>query len=308
MIFYKLKRALPLLATLLARDRVFVREKVEPVELPAEDSPEVSIVVPVYNKMLYTYTCLASIAENTSDVRYEVVVVDDNSSDDTQAMLSAVANVRSVRNEENLGFVKSCNKGASMARGDKLVFLNNDTVVRPGWLSALAQTIAAEPDAGIAGAKLLFANLRLQDAGGIVWRDGTSWIYGRFDDPKNPKYNRLREVDYCSGCCLMIRRDLFERIGGFDTRFAPGYWEDVDLCFSARAEGYKVYFQPRSEIVHFEGITAGRTTSSGMKQYQVVNGEKFREKWQKEISDQYEKNDRNLELACDRSRSSGAGR
>ena len=98
----------------------------------------------------------------------------------------------------------------------------------------------------------------------------------------------------------MIRRDLFERIGGFDLRFAPGYWEDVDLCFSARAQGFRVYFQPRSEIVHFEGITAGRTTSSGMKRYQDINREKFLDKWRDAIAEQLEKTPGNLPLACDR--------
>jgi GT2 family glycosyltransferase len=168
---------------------------------------------------MYTFSCLLSIAEVTgADTPYEVIVVDNASSDDTPAMLTQVENMRVIRNEENLGFVDACNAGAAAARGDYVLFLNNDTMVTPGWLSSLVRIFEQDPQCGAAGSKLIYPDGRLQEAGGIIWSNATGWNYGKFDDPEKPEYNYVREVDYCSGAALMIRRSLLERIGGFDRR------------------------------------------------------------------------------------------
>src|SRR5690606_11261725 len=136
------------------------------------------------------------------------------------------------------------------------------------------------PDAGLAGARLVYPDGRLQEAGGIVFSDGSGWNYGRFEDPDDSRFAFRREVDYCSGAAILLRRSLFERLGCFDARYAPAYYEDTDLAFAVRAAGLKVIYEPRARVVHFEGITAGTDTASGMKRYQPINHEKFVTRWQ----------------------------
>ncbi|PYL40519.1 MAG: glycosyl transferase, partial [Verrucomicrobia bacterium] len=167
--------------------------------------------------------------------------------------------------ETNSGFITSCNRGAEAARGKYLVFLNNDTIVRQGWLTALLDTFAQEQRAGIVGSKLLYPDGRLQEAGGIIWRDATGWNYGKFDDPQKPEYNYLRDVDYCSAAALMIPKSLFASVGCFDSRYTPAYYEDTDLAFKIRAAGYRVLYQPLSEVIHYEGATGGTDLSTGAK-------------------------------------------
>ncbi|HSC10407.1 MAG TPA: glycosyltransferase [Rhodanobacteraceae bacterium] len=259
---------------------------VEPFTLPSADVPLVSIVIPVYNKIDYTIACLRSLAEHAGAAAFEVIVVDDASSDTTAERLARVGGIRVIRNAQNVGFVGSCNAGAGAARGDFVLFLNNDTVVTSGWLEALLRCFDEEPDAGLVGAKLVYPDGRLQEAGGIIFADGSGWNYGRFDDPADPRYNFRREADYCSGAAILIRRELLGRLGGFDTRYAPAYYEDTDLAFAVRAAGLKVFYEPRAVVVHFEGVTAGTDTASGMKRFQVVNRDKFLEKWKNELTAQ----------------------
>jgi len=246
---------------------------------------EVSIIIPVYNKFQYTINCLRSISEKTKE-RYEVVVVDDASTDKTVSLLINIPNLLVIRNDENMGFVESCNKGAQSGKGKYLLFLNNDTVVTENWLPTLVEVMKKE-GSGAVGSKLVYPDGTLQEAGGIIWNDAKGWNYGRGDNPLKPEYNFVREVDYCSGAALLVRRDLFERTGGFDPRFKPGYYEDVDLCFSIRALGYKIEYQPESVVIHFEGITSGTDPLAGMKKSQETNRIKFLSKWGKELSESH---------------------
>jgi O-antigen biosynthesis protein len=250
-----------------------------PLEFLVHEQVEVSIIIPVFNELHFTQACLASIQEHQGSDRFEVIVVDDGSTDATVDAVPRIPGIVYTRNETNSGFIASCNRGAEKARGHYLVFLNNDTLVRAGWLCTLLDTFDQEAKAGIVGSKLLYPDGRLQEAGGIIWSDGSGWNYGKFDDPQKPEYNYLREVDYCSAAALMIPKKLFQHLGGFDSRYVPAYYEDTDLAFKVRQAGYKVLYQPLSEVIHYEGATGGTDISSGAKQHQEINRSVFAKAW-----------------------------
>lgn len=257
-----------------------------PGAFPEISRPDVSIVLPAYNQWLFTAACLRSLAETEGRYSFEVIVVDDCSDDESADWLGSIEGLNYVRNEVNLGFVGSCNRGASLARGEFLVFLNNDTQVLEGWLDELIDTLKTEPGAGLVGSRLIYPDGRLQESGGIIFNDGSGWNYGREDDADRPEYCFMREVDYCSGACIALRTEHFKQIGPFDTRYAPAYYEDTDLAFRMREAGLKVLVQPASTVIHHEGITSGTDTSSGTKQYQLVNQEKFVARWETELQSQ----------------------
>ncbi|MFL6554177.1 MAG: glycosyltransferase [Chthoniobacterales bacterium] len=251
---------------------------------PQHEEVEVSIIIPVFNQLEYTHACLASLQAVEEQTRFEVIIVDDCSTDRTANALPQIGGINYLRNEKNSGFVASCNRGAKKARGKYLVFLNNDTSVKPGWLTALLDTFKQEGRAGIVGSRLLYPDGRLQEAGGIIWRDASGWNYGKFDDPGKPEYNYLRDVDYCSAAALMVPKALFESAGGFDSRYAPGYYEDTDLAFKIRQAGYRVLYQPLSEVIHYEGATGGTDISTGAKKHQEINRSTFAEVWSDELA------------------------
>lgn len=252
----------------------------------AEQEPRVSIVIPVFNKWKYTYHCLKYLARRIHGISYEVIVVDNASTDETEALFrnnSVVMNAVYIKNKKNLGFVGGCNAGARASRGEFIVFLNNDTEVLAGWLEGLLKAFEEHPDAGLVGSKLIYPDGRLQEAGGIVWKTKRVWNYGRFADPDSYEFNYFKEADYCSAASIMIRGTLFNKLGGFDELYAPAYFEDTDLAFRVRKAGFKVYYQPLSEVVHFEGVTAGTDVKEGLKRYQELNCEKFFARWKDEL-------------------------
>jgi GT2 family glycosyltransferase/glycosyltransferase involved in cell wall biosynthesis len=255
-----------------------------PGRFPREENPEVSIVIPVYNQWIYTAACLRSLAESTNAASFEVIVVDDQSSDESSTRLADIDGLIYLRNEQNLGFIGSCNRGAGQARGQYIVLLNNDTQVSEGWLDALLKTFQQHPDTGIVGARLIYPDGTLQEAGGIIFRDGSGWNYGKGDEANRPDYLFLREVDYCSGACILMNTELFRELGGLDGHYAPAYYEDTDLAFQVRSKGLKVYVQPAVSIVHHEGVSSGTDLNSGAKRFQKVNREKFLAKWQQELT------------------------
>ncbi|SBO44338.1 glycosyltransferase [Cyanobium sp. NIES-981] len=254
----------------------------EPLELPLSTTPRASVIVPVHNQYAITRRCLAALAYAPTAIPFELIVVDDGSSDGTAELLEREApGVRVVRHEYARGFNQACCSGTAAARGEVIVLLNNDTEPCAHWLDELLKMFELWPDTGLAGAQLIFANGQLQEAGGIVWGNGEPWNYGRGGNPRDPRYSYSREVDYVSGAALAIPRDLWIQVGGFSPEFSPAYYEDTDLAFKVRQAGRRVRYAPLARVVHHEGISNGSDTqaSEGLKQYQEINGPRFRTKW-----------------------------
>jgi GT2 family glycosyltransferase len=212
-------------------------------------------------------------------VPYEVILIDDCADSDTRNLLARVAGAKIMRNKRNLGYLRSVNRAAAGARGRWLVLCNNDIEVRPGWLEALLRCGESASDIGIVTPKFLQPDGRLSEAGAIIWRDGTGMNYGRGEAPGRPQYEFRRETDYGSAAALLVRADLWRERGGFDERFLPMYYEDVDLCFDSRERGLRVMYEPEAVVVHHEGATAGNDVESGAKRHQENNRPKFVTKW-----------------------------
>lgn len=245
------------------------------IQITPASTPEISIIIPGYGKADYTLRCLKSLASGATNCSYEVIVVEDASGDSSAEKLRHVNGITLIWNQENLGFLRSCNKAAQQARGQFIYLLNNDTVLLPGALEALVQTAKAHPEAGVVGSKLIYPTGLLQEAGGIVWSNGDAANYGRNQDPYEPRYNYLREADYISGASILLRRDLWNDMGGFDERYAPAYYEDTDLSIRLQKKGLPTLYEPRSVVVHCEGVSNGTSTDHGIKAYQVINRKKF---------------------------------
>ena len=249
------------------------------LKFPQVLAPLVSVVIPVHNKVLVTYNCLASLLLAANQASFEVIVVDDGSTDETLTLPDLVQGVQYLRHEKAQGFIRSCNDGAKGARGAYVAMLNNDTEVACGWIDELIHVFEHFDGVGMAGAKLLYANGQLQEAGGIVWSNGDPWNYGRQGNAQEPRFNYTRQVDYLSGACVMLRRTLWAELGGFDERFVPAYFEDADLAFRVRERGLKTVYTPFSQVIHFEGISSGTSVTSGAKRYQEINRPKFKARW-----------------------------
>jgi GT2 family glycosyltransferase/glycosyltransferase involved in cell wall biosynthesis len=253
--------------------------KPEPLTVLEYEAPRVSIVVPAHNKFWVTYNCLAALILAPNEVAAEIILVDDGSSDQTAEIERYVKGVTIVRHETAQGFVRSSNRGAEFARGEFIVMLNNDTEPAAGWLDELLYVFERFSDVGMVGAKLVYPDGKLQEAGGLIFQNLDVWNYGRGGNPHDPRFNYIRQVDYCSGACLMLRRDVWKQLKGFDEFYAPAYYEDTDLAFRVRALGLKTHYTPFAEIVHFEGVSNGASTASGVKKFQATNEPKFRSRW-----------------------------
>ncbi|RMB00657.1 glycosyltransferase [Eilatimonas milleporae] len=259
-----------------------------PLHFPEHDVPRVSVVVPVHNKPAVTYACLAALRLAVCGATCEVIVVDDGSDAETRAMLDCQVGLRIIRHDRAKGFNGATNAGADAAKGDFVVFLNNDTEPAAGWLDELLHPFVTMDDVGITGAKLLYADGRLQDAGGVIRTTGDPYLYGRLRNGGDPRYNYTREVDYVSGAALMIRRSLWREVGGFSRYLAPAYFEDTDLAFKVRKAGKRVLYAPKAVVIHHEGVSHGRDTEEvgSVKRYQEINRPKFKKKWKQALKGQ----------------------
>ena len=233
------------------------------VRIGAGKSPTCSIIVPVHNRSSLTRQLLDRLLTGPAEMtEFEVIVVDDASSDDTSDVLAARDDlIRIVAHETTSGFAKSCNAGAKVARGQYLVFLNNDTEPEPGWLDALVSYAHEAPHVAVVGSKLLYPNDTVQHAGIVVTQERIPrHIYAGF--PANhPAVCKSRPFQMVTAACALVRRDAFEAIGGFDEAFLNGY-EDIDLCLRLGECGAEVHLCSDSVLYHLEKATRDESSYS----------------------------------------------
>ena len=253
---------------------------VAPIRFPRFDRPRASILISTHTNAGLVERCLRRLAAVTTGVPYELIVVNDTADAETTRVLDALENATVIVNEQNLHFLRSVNRAAEAARGRYLVLLNDDTEVQPGWLEALVECAESDPAIAYVAPKLIFPNGLLQEAGAIVWNDGSGWNYGRHQDAHRPEYNFRRDVDYGSGAAALVRADAWREAGGFDDRYAPSYYEDTDLCMALRANGHRVVYEPRAVVIHHEGSSLGTDAAPERgKRHQELNRPKFAGKW-----------------------------
>ena len=240
---------------------------------------ECSVIIPAFNRVDLTAQCLRSLISHTRDVDYEVILVDNASSDATPQLCERVSGEFTViRNDENRGFAAACNQGAAAATSDRLLFLNTDTEPFPGWLRPSLDLLDTAPDVGMVGMRLLFPDHRIQHAGVVlVRREQYPHIGPRHLPYKvaadDPSALARREVSVVTAASVLMRRDAFESVGGFDEGYWNGY-EDVDLCLAMRAAGWRIMYEPDSVVLHHE-------SSSGPERFtgEARNIDRLEQKW-----------------------------
>jgi GT2 family glycosyltransferase len=237
-------------------------------------APRCSIVMPVHGRAGLTRQCVDAILAEPPRARFELIVVDDASPDDTADVLDSYGDsIRIVARRENGGFARASNDGAAAAEGTYLVFLNNDTVPLAGWLDELVSVADAEPRVGAVGSKLLFPNDTIQHAGVVVCQDGNPrHIYAGFP-AGHPAVEAARSFQAVTAASMLVRRELFERAGGFDAAFHNSL-EDTDLCMRLGELGFEIRYCPRSVLYHLESASRGRSSR------QIAeNTRLFKERW-----------------------------
>jgi GT2 family glycosyltransferase/glycosyltransferase involved in cell wall biosynthesis len=273
-------------------------------------TPKVSIIIPVYDGVWITSRCLRALQRNKDVVPFEIIVVDDASTDKTNELLQNLRGIRVIRNKSNLGYLKSTNLGASHARGQFIALLNNDTEPISGWLDELVDLMENDSSIAIAGSTLIFGNGKLQESGGQIFSNANAWNLGRGSDPGKAEFRFVREVDYCSAASVLIRSDFWGKMNGYDERYIPAYCEDSDIALSAWANGYRVVVCPTSWVIHHEGSSHGNSTGSGTKKYQLLNTRKLFAKWERNLLSHWEdegiprieaiRNSKGIIVVCDR--------
>lgn len=245
------------------------------------DHPLVSIIVLNLDKAVLTLQCLYFLKQNPSAIETEIIVVDNGSKDEDFALLSRHAcGAKIVRVGVNRGFGEGNNIGAEQACGRYLVFMNNDVFVKDGWLEPLVDVVEADASVGAVGAKLLYPDGRLQEAGAMLSVCGTAVQRGKFLDPRSSIFNRTQPVDYCSAALLLVRAEAFHSVLGFDLSWDPAYYEDADLSFKLRTIGLKTVYAHRSEAFHLEHATSSdEKMRDFLRNIVATNRLKFVQRW-----------------------------
>ena len=247
------------------------------------DNPIIDIFIPFYKDFEILADCLYSIYVSKNKLKYNIYILNDFSPENID-QLKSIKGLNIINNKQNLGFIDNCNQIINLCQADFFVLLNSDTLVTDFWLDELFYITQIKDDCSIVAPKFLNIDGSLQEAGGIIWKDGSAWNYGRNDDPNKSKYNYVRSVDYASGACLLINTNDFKEVKGFSIDYRPAYCEDSDLSFKLRKLNKNTYYTYRSKVYHIEGVSHGKdANSNNLKSYQIVNQKKFYNKWRGEL-------------------------
>lgn len=218
---------------------------------------KISIIIPAFNNLNFTINCITSILTENKYLNTEIIVIDNGSKDKTSDIIQNLyPKIKIIKNIKNLGFAKACNQGAESSSGDLLIFLNNDTEVTNGWIEKLLECIKRLINVGIVGCKLLYPNHKVQHAGVSFSKYNVHHIYRNFP-PNHPAVNKYRQFQAVTAACMLVSRNLFIHLGGFDESFINGF-EDLDFCFRVRSHGLKVMYNPDSVVIHHESKSLGR--------------------------------------------------
>jgi O-antigen biosynthesis protein len=250
-----------------------VRSRPASLQVPTVRQPDVSIVIVTHEGSEFLGRALQALLENT-EPRYELILVDNGSTDSTGSVLQRVDNATLLFNERNLGFGAASNQGAREGRARNVLFLNQDVFVHGGWLMPLLERLDSDERTGAAGPMLLNRDGSLQCAGAMVFRSGSTACFGEGDDPERSEYQAPRDVDYLAGACLLVRRRTFEEVGGFDPVYGLAYFEDAELGLALSARGYRSMYEPRSRVTHVRG-----TPSKALLQLARRNRAVFERRW-----------------------------
>ena len=251
----------------------------KPLHFAQVANPDVSIIIPAHNNINFTYLALCSLLLGHNNATFEVIVVDDASTDETAMLEELVTGITVVRHPIAQRFIRACNAGAERARGKYIALLNNDVEVTAGWLDELLAAFDRFENVGLVGSKLLYPNGDLQDAGGIIWGSGNPWNYGNRQNANDPRFSYARQADYLSGAAMLAPASVWNEIGGLSAYLEPMYFEDTDFAFKVREAGYSTWFIPSSVVYHFEGMTSGTDVTTGFKKFQEINRPKFKRRW-----------------------------
>lgn len=261
--------------------KLFKADKIDlNFSFPNFQVPEVSIIIPVFNQYELTIECLYSIYRSNTNLSFEILIADDFSSDPKIQTIQKINGIQYYRNHSNIGFLNNCNAAAERSKGKFILFLNNDVQVTPGWLDSMVGVFNLKPNVGAVGPKIIYPSGHLQEAGVSFRFDATSDMVGLNDDPDKANYSYVREVDYCSGACLLIEKEVFFELGGFDPQFEPAYCEDADLCLKILKVGKKIFYDCNSVVIHH--LSKSMNDESKMKLI-IQNQAKLYNKWSEEI-------------------------
>ena len=266
----------------------------ERLTFPKPKDVNLSIIIVLYNQAHLSLLCLKSMLHH-ADVEYELVIIDNASTDKTEDLLMRVDNATVVKNNENIGFLKAVNQGGEISKGKYILLLNNDAILQKESLSRAIHTIEKSKDIGAVGGKIELIDGTLQEAGNIVWNDGSCIGYGRGKNPADPQFMFKRQVDYCSGAFLLFRKTDFLALNGFDTRFSPAYYEETDFCIRLHKLGLKVIYDPSVIIVHYE-FGSSKNISDAIT-LQEKNRTTLVEKHKEWLEAKYAPNEGNIQIA-----------